>query len=155
MFSLDSLGSILIALVVIASVAGGLYMAFSKTNVASTEQDLIVLRMQTQSFFMGTNYDGLSNEVAIKAGIVPKGMNKGGTLRNAWGGDVTLTPDTSNGRFSIELTNIPQEECTQLSRFQSDAWQGVSVNGSAIDPSDPAAVADACSDTNTVTYTAQ
>lgn len=155
MFSLDSLGSILIMLVVIASVASGLYMAFSKTNVANTEEDLIVLRMQTQSFFVGTNYDGLSNEVAMKAGIVPKGLIKGENLRNAWGGDVTLSPDTTNGQFSIELGNVPQEECTQLARFQNDAWVGVSINGSEIDPTDPAAVATACGDTNTITYKAQ
>ncbi len=152
---LGALGGLLVGLIILAYSAGGLSSAFSKSNVASTQEGLIILRMQAQQFFAGTNYDGLNNEVAIRAGIVPDTFIKGGALRNAWGGDITLSADEGNGQFSIELVNIPQADCTQLARFQADSWTAVSVNGAEIDPSDPVAVTDACGDTNTVTYTAR
>lgn len=152
---LGALGALLLGLIVLAYSAGGLSSGFSKSNVASTQEGLIILRMQAQQFFAGTNYNGLDNDVAIKAGIVPDTFIKGDALRNAWGGDITLSADEANGQFSIELFNIPQADCTQLARFQSNSWAGVSVNGAEIDPSDPVAVTDACGDTNTVTYTAR
>lgn len=67
---LGALGGILIGLIVLAGAAGGIYSAFSKSNVASAEENLIILRMQTQQFFAGTNYDGLNNEVADRKSVV-------------------------------------------------------------------------------------
>lgn len=152
---LGAVGALLLGLIVLAYSAGGLSSGFSKSNIAQTQEALVLLRMQTQQFFNGTNYSGLDNDVALRAGIVPEGFVRGDTLRNAWGGDVTLTADETNGAFSVELNNIPQADCTQLARFQSDSWVSVSVNGSEIDPSDPVAVTDACGDSNTLLYTAR
>ncbi len=153
---LDSLGNLIIGLLIIGAVAVGLYAAFSKSNVATMEQNLVLLRMQTQQFFFGTNYDNLDNEVAIKAGIVPKAFIKGDTLKNSWGGDVTLSSDTSNGTFTVEIDNIPQDACIQLARFQPDSWQSVSINGAEIDATDVVGITDACSqDTNTLAFTAR
>lgn len=152
---LGALGGLLIGLLVLSGAASGLFSGFSKSNVASMEENLIIMRMQTQQYFNGTNYDGLSNEVAIKAGIVPEAFIKGDQLRNTWGGDITLSPDVNSGTFSIEITNIPQVDCAQLARFQADAWAGVAVNGGEIDASDPTAVTNACGETNTITYTAR
>lgn len=152
---LGALGGILIGLLLLAYSAGGLSSGFSKSKIANTQESLIMLRMQTQQFFTGTNYTGLDNDVALRAGIVPEGFIKGGAMRDAWGGDVTLTADDANGQFSIQLDNVPQADCTQLARFQSDSWTSVSINGSVIDPSDPVAVTDACADTNTLIYTAR
>lgn len=152
---LGALGGLLIGLLLLAYSAGGLSSGFSKSKIANTQEALIILRMQTQQFFNGTNYSGLDNDVAMRAGIVPEGFIKGGVMRDAWGGDVTLTADEANGQFSIELASIPQADCTQLARFQSDSWTSVSVNGSDIDPSDPVAVTDACGDANTLVFTAR
>ena len=69
---LETVGAIIVGLLLIGAAAFGLYSAFGKSNVATMEQNLVLLRMQTQQFFFGTNYDNLDNEVAIKAGIVPK-----------------------------------------------------------------------------------
>lgn len=151
---LGALGGLLIGLLVLGYAASGLHSGFSKSNIASMEENLIILRMQTQQYFNGADYSQLSNDVAIKAGIVPEAFIKGDQLRNAWGGDITLSSANDN-TFIIEITNIPQGECTQLARFQADAWAGVAVNGGEIDSSDPAAVANACGDTNTITYTAR
>lgn len=153
---LETIGGLLIALVVIGGAAYGLYTAFSKNNIANTEQALVTLRMQTQQFFFGTSYDNLDNDVALSAGIVPETLIKNEALRNAWGGDVTLSSDSAAGTFSIELAQIPQDACVQLARFQPDAWEGVAINGSDIDTSDVTSITSSCQDgENTLTFTAR
>lgn len=153
---LEVVGALIVGLLLIGAAAFGLYAAFGKSNVATTEQNLVLLRMQTQQFFFGTNYDNLDNEVAIKAGIVPKAFLKGETMKNSWGGDVTLSSDSANGTFTVEMDNIPQDACIQLARFQPDSWEGVTVNGAEVDPADVSGIADSCSQTtNTLAFTAR
>jgi hypothetical protein len=116
------------------------------------------MRMQIQHMFSGSaDYTGLDNALAIKAGLVPKPFIKGDALKNAFGGDITLTPVVGSAAFSIKLTNIPQDECTKLARFQTDAWLSIDVNGNTIDRLN-ATVADIvnnCTDTNIITFTAR
>ncbi|MDM8217343.1 type 4 pilus major pilin, partial [Desulfovibrio piger] len=127
------IGRLLIGLLIIGAAAIGINSAYSKINIGTTQENLVVLRMEVQKFFTGSSYADLSNDVAINAGLVPQSFISDGTLKNAWGGDITLSGDASNGTFSIELTNIPQSECTQLARFQGDAWEGIAVNGAELD----------------------
>lgn len=149
------IGRILIALLIIGAAATGINYAYGKLNIGTTQENLVILRMQVQQFFTGTNYADLTNDVAINAGLVPQAFMKDDGLKNAWGGDVTLTGDASSGTFAIELTNIPQSECTQLARFQGDAWEGIDVNGTPVDSDDVASIANACGETNSITYTAR
>ena len=147
------IGRLLIGLLIIGAAAIGINSAYSKINIGTTQENLVVLRMEVQKFFTGSSYADLSNDVAINAGLVPQSFISDNSLKNAWGGDITLSGDASNGTFSIELTNIPQSECTQLARFQGDAWESIAVNGAELDFEDVAAIANACDETNTVTYT--
>ena len=152
---LETVGAIIIGLLLIAAAAFGLNSAFGKSNVATTEQNLVLLRMQTQQLFFGTNYENLDNDVAMSAGIVPEAFMKGDNMRNAWGGDVTLASDADNGQFSITLDNVPQAACMQLARFQPDSWESISVNGTVVDPSDVAAISGACTDASSLVFTAR
>lgn len=151
----DSLGGRIVSIVVLGALAVALYTAFSKTNVASMEQDLILLRMQAQQFYFGSDYDGFSNEVAVKAGIVPKSLMRGDRILNPWGGDVQLSSNPQEATFTIEVDDIPQDACIQLARFQPDAWTAIAVNGGAIDPYDVMAITDACGQaTNSLSFSA-
>lgn len=154
---MEVLGAILIGLVIIAGAAVGLNSAFSKSKVASTQQDIVTMRMQIQQLFSGSSdYSGLDNATAIKAGVVPKSFIKGNDLKNAWGGQITLSTDAANASFKIALDTIPQDECTQLAKFQPDAWLSVDVNGTAVEGnSDIAAIVGACAAANTITYEAR
>ena len=151
---MEVIGALLIALIIVGGAAYGLNSAFSKSKVSSMEQDLVTMRMQTQQLFSGsTDYAGLENELAIKAGIVPKGLVKGTDLKNPWGGVITLGANAANASFTVELTEIPSDECAQLGMFQRDAWLGVTVNGAEI--AKDAGVADVvanCQNTNTILY---
>ncbi|NIH33146.1 type 4 pilus major pilin [Hafnia paralvei] len=79
----------------------------------------------------------------IQLGGAPKGMIVGNktsgsaTLKNQFGGSVTLTPTTSNGSakaaFSVTYNAYPYEACTQLATQMSAAPSIVStsINGTA------------------------
>ena len=134
---LETVGALIVGLLLIAAAAFGLYSAFGKSNVATTEQNLVLLRMQTQQLFFGTNYDNLDNDVAMNAGIVPKSFIKGDSMKNAWG------------------DNVPQDACMQLARFQPDSWESISVNGSVVDPTDVGAIAGACTAASSLIFTAR
>lgn len=151
---MEVLGALLIGLVVIAGSAVYLNSGFSKSKVVSLEQDLVTMRMQVQQLFSGSSdYSGLDNATAIKAGVVPKSLIKGTSLKTPWGGDISLAANSGNASFTIQLSGIPQEECTQLAKFQSDAWLSVGINGNSL--SDDKTVADIvanCSSSNTIAY---
>ncbi len=51
----------------------------------------------------------------------------------SWGGEINLSTNDATGSFKIELSGIPQDECTQLAKFQADAWLAVGVNGNALE----------------------
>lgn len=154
---METIGALLIALIVIGIVAVNINSAFSKAKVSSTQQDLVTIRMQTQQLFSGaTDFSGLDNAIAIKAGIIPQGLIKGDTIKNRWSGDVTLGANADNASFTIALTQIPQSECTQFALFQKDAWLGIEVNGTAIDKDGNVAdIINNCDATNTITYEAR
>lgn len=154
---MEVLGGLLITLVVIAGAAVYLNSGFSKSKVVSLEQDIVTMRMQIQQLFSGAaDYSGLDNETAIKAGIVPKNLQKGSVLKTPWGGEINLSTNDANGSFSIELSGIPQDECTQLAKFQTDAWLSVNVNGNALGSENTVAdIVSSCTTSNTITYEAR
>ena len=155
---LETLGSLLIVLIVIAGAALGLNAAFSSSKLADVEQGIVTMRMQVQHMFSGSSdYSGLDNSLALKAGVVPKQLIKGNTIKNPFGGDVIISSSPDNSAFSIQLTNVPQEQCTKLARFQTDAWLSVDINGTTINTA-TGTVADmiaSITDNNTITFTAR
>lgn len=141
-------------------VAGGallVYMLFSGGKLSEIEQGISSMRMQTQQMFTSSlDYTGLSNDLAIKAGLVPKKLVKGGGIVNGWGGAVTLAEGDDTGTFTITVSGIPQDACTKLATFQIESWLSVEVNNTAIS-ADTAVVeaADNCQASNTIVYTAR
>ena len=150
---MDVLGGLLVGLIVIAGVAVMMQNATSKSKLSTIEQNLAVLRMQTQQMFSGqSDYTGLNNALAINAGLAPKVFVKGTSLVHGWNGSITLAPDSDS--FSITMTGIPAAECTQLALFQTEEWTSVTVNGGTV--TDVASASSACSgSSNTIVYVAR
>ncbi len=157
MNSMEMLCVLLVTLVVIAGAAVYLNSGFSKSKVVSLEQGIVTMRMQIQQVFSASpDYSGLDNATAIKAGVVPKSLVKGNDLKTPWGGEINLSTNDANGSFTIELSGIPQEECTQLANFQADAWLSVQVNGNVLDSDNTVAdIVDSCTSNNTIAYEAR
>jgi hypothetical protein len=155
----ETIGCILVGLIVVGMAAFGINSAFSSSKLGDTEQNLLTMRMQIQQLFSGnSDYSSLDNDLALNAGVVPKAFIKGTSIKNPFGGDITLTPVSSDAAFSIELTNIPQDECSKLAKFQSDAWLSIDINGNEVDKSSSTLVSDIvsyCTDSNSITFTAR
>lgn len=150
---LDVLGALVVGLLVIAGIATIINNTYSHSKLVDTEQNLIAMRMQIQQLFSGSpDYTGLDNALAIKAGMAPKNFIKGNTLGNAWGGSVNLASVPADAAFSIEFTGIPQDECTKLARFQSDAWLSVTVNSTSMRGGTVEDAANACVEMNTLVF---
>lgn len=154
---LDTLGAIIVGLMVLAAAAYGLHSLFSKSNISATQQNIVMTRMQVQQMFYGaSDYSGLDNATAIKSGVVPKAFIKGDDLKNPWGGRITLSSDAANASFKISLDNIPQDACAQLAKFQPDAWLSIDINGTKMGRT--SGVVDLianCGVSNTITYEAR
>lgn len=157
MNSMEMLCVLLVTLVVIAGAAVYLNSGFSKSKVVSLEQGIVTMRMQIQQVFSASpDYSGLDNATAIKAGVVPKSLVKGNDLKTPWGGEINLSTNDANGSFTIELSGIPQDECTQLANFQADVWLSVQVNGNVLDSDNTVAdIVNSCTTTNTIAYEAR
>lgn len=132
-----------LALVLVMS---GVYEAFHKSNAqtaASWESELVT---NIDGFFQGgltaRNFSGLNNSVAIKAGLVPKGMLTGDgiTIKGPWPNSYVSLSPTSNGMgFMATWSDVSSDDCATFARSQSANM--VSVNGTAIDPTNNAAAA--------------
>lgn len=141
-------------------IAGTMYFYFTKSsgNVLQFQSEIIQLSSRVSSLFTGSSgYGDLTNEIAIKGGAVPKTLIKGSNLVNAWGGTITLSPADDESSFFIEITNIPDEECSQLAGNQVNNWISLSVNSSVLsDDSSTSDVINLCNaGKNTLKYEAR
>lgn len=147
-------GGILLYLIMMAAAAILLYSLFSNSKLAETQQGVLSMRMQIQQLYTGaTDYSGLDNALAVKAGVVPKRFQRGTSVVTPWGGDITLGAGSDPGTFTITLTQIPQEACTKLATFQAESWSTISVNGGAVaQGTSVASAAQSCNSANTIIY---
>ena len=154
---LESQGSLLFYLIMVGGAGLILFMLFSGGRLSEMQQSLAAMRMNTQQMFTSSlDYTGLSNDLAIKAGLVPQKLVKGGSLINGWGGAVTLATGDDTGTFTITVAQIPQDACTKLATFQLESWLSVEVNSSGISKDTAVAeAADNCQANNTIVYTSR
>lgn len=141
-------------------IAGGAKMAsmiFGTTKLASTEQALTAFRTNIQYNYTDVrSYNSITNDELIAAVAVPPTMLTADktAIVDAWNGAVTVAPADGGRSFSIELTQIPQDECVKLGGFQSDTWESISVNGAEITRGSIVTTEQCTSETdNTITYT--
>jgi len=156
---------VMIASILILIAVAGAFVLFQMTSttnqIADAREELGSIRGNVSRLFsQQSSFEGINNEIAAKAGLVPARMvidADAGTIVNTFGGDVTIVPDDgagagmsargANSHYSITYEQVPQEACIQLANYNRTDWeQGVSVNGTLI-PQDSIATATAqCSD---------
>lgn len=156
---METMGVILIGLVLMAGAAFMFASLLSSSKLAEMEQTITMVRMQTQQMFASSqDYSGLDNALAIKSGLAPKKMVKGTSIVNSWGGNITLGVGDDTGTFTVQVDTIPHEECTKLATYQLDSWWTVDVNGTEITKdTGVAAAAGSCTEGtgNAITYTSR
>lgn len=148
---------LLISLLIIGGIGYGYQNASNSSKLTELQSNLIVLRSQiNQVFADSTSYEGLSNDVARKAGAIPNSFIKGDVIVNQFDGNLTVTPTDDSSAFAIELTKIPNDVCTKLGSFQHSLWLSTKVNSTEIENGSIISLTTACSgDDNTLTFTAR
>lgn len=151
----DQLGGKIISIVGVALVSALLIAVLSMTKSANIPQELMYMTMRIQQLYSGSvDYSGVDNATVINAGLVPKNLLKGTSIKHAFNGDITIAPGDSNETFTFTLTNIPKDECVTLANNKMNSWVSVAINGSVIG-SDVSTVVNACTDKNTLIFEAQ
>lgn len=130
-----TLVEILLVVGFIALASIGIYAVYSKVQTSSKANEegknLETMRAGIKNLYGGqTNYTGLSATVVAQAKVAPLSMiNVGNTLRNSFGGAVTITPVSVNGgtnnAFSITYANIPADVCVKLATASGASFDGV------------------------------
>jgi len=146
----------LVYLLMIASIALVIFFLVSGSKLSDSKQALMSLQMNTRQLYSTEpDYSTLSNNIALKNGLIPQQLRKSSGLRNAWGGAVTLRPNSSDStKFDISFEEVPQDACAKFAKHQAGAWVAVTVNGTDVSSSSGmiAAITNAVKETNTVTF---
>ncbi len=154
----EGIGAILFYLIMIGVAAAILYLLFGSSKISQMQQSLSTMTMQIQGLYSGSaEYTGLTNDVALKAGAVPRKLLKGQSIKTPWGGNITVATGADSGTFTIKLEGVKQDDCSKLAAFQLDSWVNVDINGSSFDSTSgvTSAVSSCISANNVLTYTAR
>ncbi len=120
----------IIATVIVGAVA--LYgNASSSSNAVGMTKDLMAVRSAVQQLWQGQGGYGTAslNATLITANKVPGDLSvSGSTISTPLGGTLTVTGATSN--FTLVLTNVPRDVCTQLLTNLNTGWTSVKVGSS-------------------------
>ncbi len=119
----------------------------SNNRLSNAETDIASIEGGVKQLYAGQgNYNGLTNQVAVNAGVFPVDMVGTGTPVDSWQGAVTLEPGTDvsanyGGDFAIQMANVSQSACIKLATYQYGSWVAFSINGTSLySPGSPVAV---------------
>jgi type II secretory pathway pseudopilin PulG len=156
---------VVLSLMIAAAVIISAVMFFVNARGGASANDAI---RQVQSIssavssLYGTraDFDGLTTENAIAAGIFPDSMVSGTRVINGWGGDVTVeTNSTDSTSFDLTFEGVPGDACIRLvsSTGSGNSIRSIKVGASSVSlPASPADAAAACDeDDNDITWTLQ
>ncbi len=138
---IEVLGAIIVGSIIFAFAAFAVRGGIESSKVSNQNEALAFLRVNIQEGYSTLHtYDGLSNDNAIAARLVPTNMMTGGdgdaygdAIVDEWNGPITLAPaGDNNENFTIQLDNIPQGACIKLGRT-AKAWEGMTINGADVD----------------------
>lgn len=151
---LEGIAYLGIAAIVVLGAVSLLGGAFSSAQSNQTMEELISLRTGVRKLYAGQNYGAANTNLLpqmVPANIIPGTLARtGNTVKNAWGGDVTVVGNV--GTFSITYNDIPQDVCINTITG-ANGW--TDINGETDFPVTAADATTICNaDSNDVTFTA-
>ncbi len=133
----------------------------TSTDVQASQKNILTLRIQiAEAYQAEPDYSALSTENAVNLSLIPSSMLKGSDVHNAFGGDVTIEPNSDPRYFDISIDGVPGDACSKMALLSRGEWEAVTVNGTDVSQlaseTVTSTVASACTeDTNTIVYTAK
>lgn len=84
-----------------------------------------------------SNYSGITNTVVINNNYAPSKMIDGTSLKNGFGGSITVvanttTGGTANNSFKITSSNIPGNVCIKLASLASQYFNIVRIDNNVV-----------------------
>lgn len=155
MTMIETLGSLLIMAVMIVGAVILIRMAMDSSKLSDAQKSLTAMSIQIRGQFSGVgDFTGLSNALAIKAGLVPPRILRGNSILSPWGGAITLAAGT-NATFTMTWGGLSDQVCIAMATYQPDLWQSISINGTALTTATAISQANTlCTgNANTVVYT--
>ena len=144
-----SLIEALLFLLIVALIAIGVFAIYSNASASTKVQNenryIQALTAAVKQMYASNPNYGTSDITAtlVSTNRAPAPMIAGGTLKNSWGGAVTVTGATTG--FTISYAAVPMKECIQLSQIRLNPT-AISINGTAQAlPLTTAAATTACS----------
>lgn len=154
---LETLGALLIGLIVLGSVGLMIAKAIENNKLSTAQQNLSTFRLEIKQLYTGEpDFTGLTTEIAVKNEVVPDGMIKSDdNVRNVWNGPVSVATGTKTTTFTLTYEDIPKYALVKMASFQSGSWEKVDVNGVEIDQGSGmvAAITDQLAEENTIIFT--
>ena len=127
----ETLGSLLIALIVFGGSAYMISKSMDNDKISTAEQNLSTFRLDLKQLYAGEpDFTDITTDIAVKNKIVPDSMLKSsGEIRNAWNGAVTVAEGTDATTFTITHNKVPGYAWVKLATFQAGSWETITVNG--------------------------
>ena len=102
-----------------------------KNNVRNETENISLIYNQTMDLFSNDTLDKFDTKKAVEIGIMPKKMKVlGGTVKNAWGGEVTVT-GAAQSTLTLTTARVPAGSiCIDLLINQAEVgWTDYDVGG--------------------------
>jgi Tfp pilus assembly protein PilE len=138
----DILVTLMIALIVLAVMAGAAYVWYSDTSKQQATKDAaakinyIAGKLQSQ-FGVNNDYPNITTAVAVQSRAIPPDMRVSGanTAVNMFGGTVSVAPSNcsaTNDCAAMTWTNVPADNCTDLVLMTAKMARRITVAGTAV-----------------------
>ena len=120
------------------AIVGGTLLYLQATASNKLNQGInqyVTLQSGIRSLYAGQpNFNGLTTTVITDANAAPPDMTVStGTLRNAWGGVVTVSIGATPDQFIIASAKIPSNACAKLVSLNPGGTGGSGINSITID----------------------
>lgn len=161
---LEAIAFLGIAAMVTLGAVALLSTAFSNADTEKASNELMGLRVAAKKTFAnsggyGANGDNLlitlSQTRSIPGSLAQANPGTPNvTVRNGWGGAVTMVATQNGAAFDISYSNVPRESCaTLISGSGQNTWLSITLNGAVQQlPVTPANAATTCTDTNQIVF---
>lgn len=158
---LEGIAYLGIAAIVILGAVALLTTAFGTAQSNRASEEIVSLRTAAKKLYAGQTYPTDLLPAMISAAAIPGTLivdTTNNTVKNSWGGAVTISGTSGSGTNSFTITNdaVPQDACVSLISGAT-GWTQVAIGSNTITtfPVPASSAASACaSGANSVSFTA-